>query len=169
MKGQSKAPIIDFENLSQKRNKLFDINDKIVVVGGCFDILHLGHVTLIENAKKLGDRLVVVIESDKFILETKKREPFHNQKQRAIVMASIRDVDLVIKFPFIPKSKRTKSYRSLVKILKPGFIAVSENDKMINEKIEHAKIVGAEVKIVTKILPSLSSSKIIQYGSLLSD
>lgn len=169
MKGQSKAPIIDLEDLPRKLGKMFDEHEKIVIVGGCFDILHLGHVNLIEKARDLGDRLVVAIESDKFMLETKNRLPFHNQRQRSIVLASMRSVDLVITMPFIPKSNRTKCYRNLVMLLKPSFIAVSENDKMIEKKIEHAKKVGAQVKIVTKTLPSLSSSKIIQYGSLLSD
>lgn len=50
---------------------------KIVLVGGCFDLLHYGHFTFLKNAKKEGDVLVVALESDEFILNQKKRKPVH--------------------------------------------------------------------------------------------
>lgn len=167
MQDLQNAPIIQFEKLSEI-DLVLKSGKKTVLVGGCFDILHLGHVVFLEKAKELGDLLVVSIESDRFIREEKKREPFHTQKQRAYVLSALRSVDLVIEMPFLPKEERSEKYGELVKMVSPNYIAVSENDKMQQKKLDHAKTVGAEVKIVTKILKSLSSSTIAKYGALLS-
>jgi len=168
MQDLQNASIVQFDSLSDELS--FKKKSKaVVLVGGCFDILHLGHVVFLEKAKQLGDFLVVAIESDEFIKEIKKREPFHTQTQRAYVLAALRSVDLVVEMPFLSESKRKDGYRKLVERVSPKFIAVSENDRMIDKKKEHANTVGAEVKVVTKILESLSSSIIAKYGAMLSD
>src|SRR3712207_2220983 len=75
-------------------------NKKIVVVGGCFDILHYGHVTFLKNAFKEGDILVVALESDEYIQNKKKRAPIHTQDQRAEILAALRIVSYIIKLPY---------------------------------------------------------------------
>src|SRR5690242_1743275 len=81
-------------------------NGKTVLVGGCFDILHLGHITFLEKAKKMGDRLVVLLESDQKtkLLKGPKR-PVHSQKDRAKVLSALRFVDFVIMLPFLKKEQ----------------------------------------------------------------
>lgn len=168
MQDLQSASIVQFDHLSDEPP--FKNNSKtVVLVGGCFDILHLGHVIFLERAKQLGDFLVVAVESDKFIKEVKKREPFHSQIQRAYVLAALKSVDMVVKMPYLSENQRSDGYRKLVKQISPRYIAVSENDRMIDKKKEHAGVVGAEVKVVTKILESLSSSIIAKYGAMLSD
>ncbi len=72
---------------------------KIVFTNGCFDILHRGHVRLIEKAKSLGDVLIVALNTDASVKKIKgPKRPVTKQRDRAFIMASLRDVDFVIFF-----------------------------------------------------------------------
>ena len=72
---------------------------KIVFTNGCFDILHMGHVKYLEKAKKLGDILVVGINSDDSIKRLKgKNRPINSLNDRCCVIASLKSVDFVIPF-----------------------------------------------------------------------
>ena len=69
---------------------------KVVLTGGVFDIIHLGHIKTLCRARKYGDLLVVVVASDSFI-KKKGRKPIHSQKERVELVNSIKCVDLAIK------------------------------------------------------------------------
>ena len=72
---------------------------KKVWVNGCFDILHYGHFKLIEYAKSLGDQLVIGIDSDKRVKESKGDDrPFHTEGQRVFNLMQIEGVDIVVVF-----------------------------------------------------------------------
>ncbi len=72
---------------------------KIVFTNGCFDILHAGHVKLLEKAKKLGDFLVVGLNSDASVKRLKgPPRPVHDQNARAVVLAALEAVDAVVIF-----------------------------------------------------------------------
>jgi D-glycero-beta-D-manno-heptose 1-phosphate adenylyltransferase len=74
--------------------------DTIVLANGCFDLLHAGHVRYLEGAKRLGDRLVVAINSDESVRALKgKGRPLMPAAERAEILASLSDVDVVIIFP----------------------------------------------------------------------
>ncbi len=68
---------------------------KIVAVSGGFDPVHIGHIDLLREAKKLGDRLVVILNNDNW-LQKKKGFVFMNEKERKAVLLAIRYVDEVI-------------------------------------------------------------------------
>jgi D-beta-D-heptose 7-phosphate kinase/D-beta-D-heptose 1-phosphate adenosyltransferase len=69
---------------------------KRVFVNGSFDLLHEGHIDLLNTAKKLGDYLLVAIDSDRRIAEKKGAErPINSQKNRLIVMRNLKAVDEV--------------------------------------------------------------------------
>ncbi|MDR1244242.1 MAG: adenylyltransferase/cytidyltransferase family protein [Endomicrobium sp.] len=72
---------------------------KVVFTNGCFDLLHLGHTSLFNKAKSLGDILIVAINSDKSLncLKGPKR-PLVNQKDRAKVILTLKPVDYVVVF-----------------------------------------------------------------------
>lgn len=134
--------------------------DKIVLVGGCFDVLHLGHVIFLEKAKNLGDKLVVLLESDENIKKNKgNNRPINNQENRAKMLMSLRMVDKVIK---LPETKTDDEYLALIKKIKPKIIAISGGDKRISQKKEQAKIAGVKVVTVTKLIPCQSTSRIIE-------
>ena len=67
----------------------------VVAVSGYFNPLHVGHLEMIEKAKKLGDKLVVIVNNDKQV-KLKKRVPFMNEKDRMRIIAALRDVDKVV-------------------------------------------------------------------------
>ena len=69
-----------------------------VWVNGCFDILHNGHFRLLRYASKLGDDLVVGIDSDRRVRELKGREPYHTELERKFNLLSIKGVCKVVIF-----------------------------------------------------------------------
>lgn len=74
-------------------------NKKVVFTNGCFDILHLGHVKYLNKAKKLGDLLIVGLNSDDSIRRLKgKNRPINSQNSRAIVLSALSSVDFVVIF-----------------------------------------------------------------------
>lgn len=69
---------------------------KIVFTNGCFDILHRGHVTYLAEAKKLGDLLVIGLNSDASVKRLKGPErPINNENDRRYVMSQLKSVDYV--------------------------------------------------------------------------
>lgn len=71
-------------------------NKKIVFTNGCFDILHRGHVTYLAEAKKLGDLLVMGLNSDASVKRLKGPErPINNQEDRKYVLSQLKSVDFV--------------------------------------------------------------------------
>ncbi|MGH8004878.1 MAG: D-glycero-beta-D-manno-heptose 1-phosphate adenylyltransferase [Limisphaerales bacterium] len=72
---------------------------KIVFTNGCFDLLHAGHITLLRKAKSLGDILIVGLNTDRSIRNLKGRgRPVTQQKDRALILSSLRDVDYAVFF-----------------------------------------------------------------------
>jgi D-beta-D-heptose 7-phosphate kinase/D-beta-D-heptose 1-phosphate adenosyltransferase len=72
---------------------------KIVFTNGCFDILHLGHITYLSQAKALGDKLIVAVNTDRSVRELKGPErPINPLEERMLVLAALDCVDYVIAF-----------------------------------------------------------------------
>ena len=72
---------------------------RIVLTNGCFDLLHVGHLTLLEEARKQGDRLIVAINSDRSVQQLKgPARPIVKESERARIMAALRVVDAVLIF-----------------------------------------------------------------------
>ena len=73
--------------------------ESVVFTNGCFDLLHVGHITLLEKAKALGNRLVVGLNTDRSVQSNKgPKRPIVNESQRARVLAALESVDLVVLF-----------------------------------------------------------------------
>lgn len=69
---------------------------KKVITYGTYDLLHYGHVNLLERAKKLGDYLIVVLSTDEFNWEQKQKKCYFTYEERKRLLEAIRYVDLVI-------------------------------------------------------------------------
>lgn len=69
---------------------------KIVMVFGTFDIIHIGHIFFLTQAKKRGDHLVVLIARDATVERVKGKRPFHTEQQRKKIMEHISLIDRVI-------------------------------------------------------------------------
>lgn len=126
-----------------------------VLIGGCFDLIHYGHVAFLSEAKKLGDYLVVALESDENVRRMKgESRPIHTQAQRKAMLESLRVVDEVLA---LPPLKTDQDYAALVEAVHPSVIAVTEGDPVEDKKRKHAAMVGATVTIIPKVrTPSTS-------------
>lgn len=74
-------------------------DEKVIMTNGCFDLLHAGHVTYLEQAKALGDRLIVAVNSDASVKQLKgESRPINKLQQRMTVLAALACVDWVVAF-----------------------------------------------------------------------
>jgi D-beta-D-heptose 7-phosphate kinase / D-beta-D-heptose 1-phosphate adenosyltransferase len=117
--------------------------ERIVMTNGCFDILHAGHVTYLEQAKKLGNRLIVAVNDDASVARLKGAErPINPLARRMTVLAGLSAVDWVIGFP-------DDTPERLLAALNPDLL-VKGGDYTIDEVVG-AEIVlknGGEVKVL---------------------
>lgn len=135
-----------------------DEHNKIVLVGGCFDVLHYGHIEFLKNAKAAGNYLIVALEPDEKIIKYKHRKPIHTQQQRAEILSAICFVNKVLLLPVL---NGFEDYNQLVEHIRPSIIAVTAGDPQVANKEKQAKSIGATVKAVVKKLEGFSSSLII--------
>ncbi|PKL86361.1 MAG: D-glycero-beta-D-manno-heptose 1-phosphate adenylyltransferase [Ignavibacteriae bacterium HGW-Ignavibacteriae-1] len=91
--------LYESEDLAKILQEKSEQGKKIVFTNGCFDILHAGHVKYLEQSKKLGDVLVIGLNSDDSVRRLKgDSRPVNNQMDRAIVLSALRAVDYVCFF-----------------------------------------------------------------------
>jgi rfaE bifunctional protein nucleotidyltransferase chain/domain len=130
---------------------------RIVLTGGCFDILHIGHVRFLSEAKGMGDYLVVLLESDKKVKELKgKNRPVFVQEERAEMLSALRSVDLIV---LLQMMENDSDYLNLVMKIKPDIIAVTEGDPHIKMKIRQAREVEAILGMIS-LTKTFSTSKL---------
>jgi D-beta-D-heptose 7-phosphate kinase/D-beta-D-heptose 1-phosphate adenosyltransferase len=90
---------LTIKEMKQEVLKLKKDGKKVVFTNGCFDLLHLGHISLFNKAKSLGDVLIVAINSDKSLRRLKgHKRPLVNQNDRAKLILSLKPVDYVVVF-----------------------------------------------------------------------
>ena len=131
---------------------------KVVAVSGYFDPLHSGHLNYIREARKLGDKLIVILNNDKQAI-LKKGYVFMPLKERKKVLEGVKHVDEV----FVSIDKDRSVSKSLAKI-KPDIFAVGA-DNYKNHLVEKEVCDKLGIKIVDRLAKSLikqSSSKIIK-------
>ena len=125
--------------------------EKIVFTNGCFDILHRGHITYLQQAASLGNRLIIGLNSDKSVKRLKGEErPVNGELDRAFILDSLRMVDEVVIFEEDTPEK-------LLSLLKPDILA-----KGGDYKVE--EIAGREFADKVEILPFVkgySTTKVI--------
>jgi len=91
--------ILSWEALPAWRDALRARKQRLVATNGCFDILHLGHVSYLEAARNQGDALLVAVNGDASVREIKgPGRPIHSELDRAAVLAALASVDAVCIF-----------------------------------------------------------------------
>ncbi len=139
--------------------KLSKLN-KIVLVGGCFDVIHPAHKEFLEKSKQQGDFLVVLLESDENIKKLKgKDRPLNNQNTRAENLSILPFVDHII---LLKMPASSQYYYNLVNLLEPDIIAVTHNDPLLSVKKDQAKMVNGKVVEVMKRDTKHSSTSLIK-------
>lgn len=131
---------------------------KIVLTGGCFDILHEAHLEFLERSKKLGDTLVVLLESDENITHLKGvGRPVNNQNVRAENLSKLSFVDYIVS---LRKPTSSEYYYNLVLSLKPAIIAVTKGDPLTDVKKDQAELVRGKVVEVMERNEKFSTSRL---------
>lgn len=128
---------------------------RVVMTNGCFDILHAGHVAYLEQARKLGDRLIVAVNSDDSVRRLKgEKRPINSLADRMAVLAGLASVDWVV--PFVEDTPE----RLICSVL-PSML-VKGGDYKVEEIAGHQCILknGGEVKVLT-FIENVSTSGII--------
>lgn len=149
--------IVNIQKAIKISEKLRHQGKSIVLAGGCFDILHLGHINFIKKAKEQGDVLILLLESDQSIREKKGEErPINNQQVRAQILAAIIYVDYVVLLPKL----ENKDYDAIISSISPAIIATTEGDLQRVHKERQGKIIGAKVVDVIPAITDASTTKI---------
>ena len=82
-----------------KRTALAQEGAKLVMTNGCFDLLHTGHIHFLQNARKLGDQLLIALNSDSSVRTLKgPKRPIQSETERAFALAALQCVDHIVMF-----------------------------------------------------------------------
>jgi rfaE bifunctional protein nucleotidyltransferase chain/domain len=136
--------IIEREKIADLVAKLRAEGKRIVFTNGCFDILHLGHIRYLREAKSRGDILIVGLNSDESVRKIKgENRPIMGEEERAEILASLEMVDFVVIFEETVPDE-------LIRLIKPD-IHIKGGDYKSPEELPEAELVrslGGEVIIV---------------------
>ena len=117
---------------------------KIVFTNGCFDLLHVGHIRYLSQAKKLGDFLIIGLNSDRSVKKLKgKDRPINSFEDRATLLSALNSVDLVIKF-------EEQTPENLIKDIVPD-VLVKGGDYNIEDIVGYQIVIqnGGQVKTLS--------------------
>ncbi|MDO8528598.1 MAG: adenylyltransferase/cytidyltransferase family protein [Nanoarchaeota archaeon] len=130
---------------------------KIIIASGYFDPIHIGHIEYLKLSKKLGDKLIVIVNNDAQCI-LKKTKPFMYQKERVEILKSIKYVDEV--FLNIDKDKSCcESIKAIAKRFKGNEIIFAKGGDRFSYEIPEAKICKElNIKIVDKLGKKIQSS-----------
>lgn len=125
-------------------NRIKAERKKIVFTNGCFDLLHVGHIRYLAQAKKLGDFLIIGLNSDSSVRELKgKNRPINSFEDRATLLSAMKSVDLVIMF-------EEQTPENLIKDIVPD-ILVKGGDYNIEDIVGYQTVMqnGGQVKTLS--------------------
>ena len=125
-------------------NKIKSEGKKIVFTNGCFDLLHVGHIKYLSQAKDLGDILIIGLNSDKSVKKLKgSNRPINSFEDRAKLLAALKSVDLVIMF-------EEQTPENLIKEIIPD-VLVKGGDYDIEEIVGYQTVIdnGGRVKTLS--------------------
>ena len=131
--------VLDRNSIRKLSVRLRAEKKKIVFTNGCFDILHIGHVRYLEQAKRLGDVLIVGVNSDRSVSGIKPGRPVNTEKNRAGVLAALAAVDYVVLF-------REKTPYNLIRAVRPDILVKGGDWKK-------EEIIGSDIAKETYSLP----------------
>lgn len=143
---------VSYKNIKRIVESLRKKGKKIVFTNGCFDIIHAGHIKLLKESKKLGDILIVGLNSDQSIRRLKgSSRPINKLSDRVEVLSAIEYVDYVVVF-------NEDTPYNLIKSIKPDYL-VKGSDYKVEEVVgrEFAKKV-----VLIKLLKDRSTTNIIK-------
>ena len=152
------SKIISIRKAIKLSKKIRAQEKTIVLAGGCFDILHSGHIKFLKHSKKYGNYLFILLESDESVNKLKgDNKPINIQSDRAEVLAAVNFVDYVIPLSGIMKND---DYDKLIADLSPDVLAVTKGDSQLIHNKRQAKKINAKVVEVIAHIENKSSSNL---------
>lgn len=144
------------KELATKLEHLRSSGKVVVTTNGCFDVLHLGHLRYLQAARKLGDCLVVAINSDASVRQLKgQNRPLVPEDERAEMLAGLVCVDYVVIFPELTPV-------DLLSELKPN-IHVKGGDYQLEQLIERDTVEANGGKVIVGLnVPGKSTTDLIE-------
>lgn len=151
-----KEKIFNPDQMLKERERLRVAGARLVFTNGVFDLLHVGHVRYLAQARALGDALVVAINSDRSVRELKGPDrPVFAEAERAEILAALRNVDYVVIFDDI-------SPRSLIKQLLPD-VLVKGGDYQIDEIHGREEVEAAGGRVISlPFVPGASTTSLLE-------
>jgi D-beta-D-heptose 7-phosphate kinase/D-beta-D-heptose 1-phosphate adenosyltransferase len=151
-----KPKIRSIEAMLAERARLRNEGARLVFTNGVFDLLHVGHVRYLTQARALGDALVVAINSDRTVRELKGPDrPVFDQAERAEILAGLRQVDYVVVFDDV-------SPRSLIAQLVPD-VLVKGGDYQLDQIHGREEVEAAGGKVISlPFVDGASTSTLIE-------
>lgn len=154
--------ILSLDELLKTTKVARNLGEVIVMTNGCFDILHAGHVHYLNEARKLGDRLIVAVNTDASVKRLKGPErPINNTDNRMLVLDALSCVDWVVAF-----DDNTPS--AIIDAIVPDKL-VKGGDYIIEEIVGYETVTSAGGEVVTiDLTPGCSTTNIINKARGLS-
>lgn len=140
-------------------------DERLVIVTGAFDLLHVGHLRFLAAARALGTRLAVGVESDERVRRWKgPRRPIQSEEDRCELLRALRCVDDV----FIIAGERVDPayYADLLAPLGAAYLAVTADDPFLEAKREAMRAVGVELRVVTPRIENYSTTRLVELLGL---
>jgi rfaE bifunctional protein nucleotidyltransferase chain/domain len=110
-----KQKILSLSALSQRADEMRHAGQRLVLTNGCFDLLHVGHVRYLQQARQLGDSLVVAVNGDQSVCALKGAgRPLNSENDRAEVLAALDCVDFVTIFPDVRATQVIRATRPAI-------------------------------------------------------
>jgi D-beta-D-heptose 7-phosphate kinase/D-beta-D-heptose 1-phosphate adenosyltransferase len=154
-RGQGGRGLLDADELQAMVAESHDRDERVIMTNGCFDVLHAGHVAYLEEAKSLGDRLVVAVNDDDSVRRLKgDSRPINALEDRLLVLAGLAAVDWVV--PFSEDTPAALIAKVLPDVLVKGGDYTPEEIAGAKEVLQN----GGEVRVLS-YRDGHSSSRII--------
>jgi D-beta-D-heptose 7-phosphate kinase/D-beta-D-heptose 1-phosphate adenosyltransferase len=138
--------ILDLERMSLRAAEWRAAGETIVFTNGCFDLLHVGHITLLEDCRRFGSKLILGLNADASICRLKgPTRPIVGERERARVMAALAAVDAVVLF-------EEDTPLELIRALRPN-VLVKGGDYTVETVVGHKEVLanGGRVEIVPTV------------------
>ncbi|MGE4564258.1 MAG: adenylyltransferase/cytidyltransferase family protein [Victivallaceae bacterium] len=150
--------ILTLADAVRYREELRRAGKKLVVTNGCFDILHRGHATYLDESRKLGDALLMLVNSDESVRALKgPSRPVTDQYSRAFLLCSLRAVDAAVIFPASRCAAELAALQPDIYV-KGGDYTIASLDPE-----ERAALLAAGTQIVFKpFVPGFSTTSILE-------